>query len=159
MGSSIVIMCSSRSVLILSSMAASVVDLPEPVGPVTSTSPRGLSHMPFTTVRQAQRVETLDLPWNGPEHRAHRAALIEHVAAEARQVLQAERKVQLQIFFEAVLLRVGQHAVRQRLGVRCRQRRHVQRPQLAVHAHARRAVGRDVQVAAAHLDHLFQQFA
>ncbi len=44
MGSSMVIMCSSRSLLILSSMAASVVDLPEPVGPVTKTSPRGLSH-------------------------------------------------------------------------------------------------------------------
>src|SRR5438270_13711748 len=37
MGSSIVIMCSSRSLLILSSMAAKVVDLPDPVGPVTST--------------------------------------------------------------------------------------------------------------------------
>src|SRR6266849_2517182 len=49
MGSSMVIMCSSRSLLILSSMAASVVDLPEPVGPVTRTSPRGLSHNPFTT--------------------------------------------------------------------------------------------------------------
>src|SRR3984893_13819676 len=49
MGSSIVIMCSSRSALILSSIAASVVDFPDPVGPVTSTSPRGLSHMPLTT--------------------------------------------------------------------------------------------------------------
>ena len=48
-GSSIVIMCSSRSLLILSSMAASVVDFPEPVGPVTSTRPRGLSHSVFTT--------------------------------------------------------------------------------------------------------------
>ena len=38
-----------RSVLILSIMAASVVDLPEPVGPVTSTSPRGLSHSLLTT--------------------------------------------------------------------------------------------------------------
>ena len=47
-GSSIVIMCSSRSLLILSSIAASV-DFPEPVGPVTSTSPRGLSHIPLTT--------------------------------------------------------------------------------------------------------------
>src|SRR5712691_9864026 len=35
-------------VLTLSSMAARVVDLPEPVGPVTRTSPRGLSHKPFT---------------------------------------------------------------------------------------------------------------
>jgi hypothetical protein len=30
-------------------IAASVVDLPEPVGPVTSTSPRGLWQRSFTT--------------------------------------------------------------------------------------------------------------
>src|SRR5437899_234867 len=39
------------------------------------------------------------------------------------------------------------------------QGRHIEWPQTAVHAHAWRAVRRDVQVAAAHLDHLFQQFA
>src|SRR5438034_5351100 len=48
-GSSIVRMWSCRSVLILSIMAASVVDLPDPVGPVTSTKPRGLSHSLLTT--------------------------------------------------------------------------------------------------------------
>ena len=36
-------MWSWRSALILSSIAASVVDLPLPVGPVTSTRPRGRS--------------------------------------------------------------------------------------------------------------------
>jgi len=40
-GSSIVMMCSSRLSLISSIMEASVVDLPEPVGPVTITNPRG----------------------------------------------------------------------------------------------------------------------
>ncbi len=40
-GSSIVMMCSCRSVLILSMIDASVVDLPEPVGPVTRMRPRG----------------------------------------------------------------------------------------------------------------------
>ena len=48
-GSSMVMMCSCRSVLILSIIAASVVDLPEPVGPVTSTSPRGLLHSSSNT--------------------------------------------------------------------------------------------------------------
>ena len=43
MGSSMVMMCSWRSLLILSIIAASVVDLPEPVGPVTRMSPRGFS--------------------------------------------------------------------------------------------------------------------
>src|SRR5258708_1790968 len=44
-GSSIVMMCSGRLELIRSSMAASVVDLPEPVTPVTSTMPRASSQM------------------------------------------------------------------------------------------------------------------
>ena len=39
-GSSIVIICSARSVLIISISDANVVDLPLPVGPVTKTSPR-----------------------------------------------------------------------------------------------------------------------
>ncbi len=41
-GSSIVMMCSSRVWLIESIIAASEVDLPAPMGPVTSTKPRGL---------------------------------------------------------------------------------------------------------------------
>ena len=41
MGSSIVRMCSGRVWLARSIRHASVVDLPEPVGPVTSTNPRG----------------------------------------------------------------------------------------------------------------------
>ena len=38
-GSSIVIMCPSRRLFMLSIIVASVVDLPDPVGPVTTTSP------------------------------------------------------------------------------------------------------------------------
>ena len=159
MGSSMVIMCSSRSLLILSSMAASVVDFPEPVGPVTSTRPRGLSQSPLTTVGKPKRVEALDLPGNGTKNGADGAALIEHVAAKARQVLKSEGKVQLQVFLEAVLLRVGQHAVGQRLRVGGRQGRHIQGPQVSVNADARRAIRGDVEVAASHLDHFFQQFA
>ncbi len=48
-GSSMVTMCSLRSRLTLSIIAARVVDLPEPVGPVTSTSPRGFSQS-FSTI-------------------------------------------------------------------------------------------------------------
>src|SRR5665213_2037636 len=65
--------------------------------------------------RQAERVETLDLPWNGAEHRAHGATLVEQVAAESRQILEAERKIELQVFLEPVLLGIGQYAIRQRL--------------------------------------------
>src|SRR5258708_4348710 len=58
-----------------------------------------------------------------------------------------------------MLLRIRENAVGQRLGVRGSQWGHIQRTQSSVHAYARRAIGRDVQIAAAHLDHLFQQFA
>ena len=49
MGSSMVMMCSRRVVLISSIMAASVVDLPEPVGPVMTTNPRGLRVRSWST--------------------------------------------------------------------------------------------------------------
>ena len=42
-------MCSSRVWLISSIIAASDVDLPEPVGPVTSTMPRGLVQKSWVT--------------------------------------------------------------------------------------------------------------
>ncbi len=50
MGSSTLMMCSLLVSLILSIIAASVVDLPLPVGPVTSTSPRGLAVMSSTAL-------------------------------------------------------------------------------------------------------------
>ena len=84
---------------------------------------------------------------------------MEDVAAEAGQALQAEGEVELEIFLQAVLLHVGEHAVGERFGVRRGERRHVQRTQFSVHANARRAIGGEVQVAAAHLDHFLQQFA
>ncbi len=42
-GSSMVTMCSGSLAEICEIIAASVVDLPEPVGPVMSTSPSGIS--------------------------------------------------------------------------------------------------------------------
>src|SRR5215510_9820372 len=49
--------------------------------------------------RQSQGVESLDLPGNRTEYGADGAALVEHVAAKTGQVLQAEREVELEIFF------------------------------------------------------------
>src|SRR5579862_3143141 len=59
---------------------------------------------------QSKAVKALDLPRNGPEHGAHCAPLLEQIAAESRQVLETKGKIELQIFLETVLLRVGQHA-------------------------------------------------
>ena len=54
-------MCPRIRVLILSIIDASVVDLPEPVGPVTSTSPRGLLAQLGDHRRQAELLERDDL--------------------------------------------------------------------------------------------------
>src|SRR5882724_4349435 len=113
---------------------------------------------PFHHQRQSKGVETLNFPRNRTEDGADSTALIENVAAETSQVFQAERKVQFQVFLEAVLLRIRQNAISERLGVRCRQRGHIQRPEPAVHTDTWRAVRRDVEVASSHLDHLLQQF-
>ena len=61
-GSSIVMMCSWRSSLITSIIAASVVDLPEPVGPVTSTKPRGLLVKLRSIAGQAEGVQRRHRP-------------------------------------------------------------------------------------------------
>ena len=56
-GSSIVTTWTSRLVLMWSIMPASVVVLPEPVGPVTSTRPRGSRASDAEHRRQAELVE------------------------------------------------------------------------------------------------------
>ena len=81
-GSSMVTMCSLRSWLILSSIAASVVVLPDPVGPVTSTRPRGFSHSRSTTGgRPSSRKPRIS--WGINRNAAASAPLVEHVAAGA----------------------------------------------------------------------------
>ena len=60
-GSSIVMMWSWRVRLISSIIAASVVDLPEPVGPVTSTRPRGSFVELAEAVGKAELLERLQL--------------------------------------------------------------------------------------------------
>ena len=93
--------------------------------------------------------------WNGlivlgndAVDRGDGAALVEHVAAEARHAPDAEREVELERLLEPLLLRVGQHAVGQRLGVGGTERRQVEDLQLAVHADLRRRLRRQVQVGA-----------
>src|SRR5262249_56843202 len=82
--------------------------------------------------RESESIKALNFPGDGTEDGANRASLIETVAAEAGQVFQAEGKVELEIFLETVLLRVGEHAVSERLGVGSGQRRHIQRAQVPV---------------------------
>ena len=112
-----VMMCSWRSLLILSSMAARVVDLPEPVGPVTRMRPRGRSHSLATTGGEIELGEALDLKRNDAEDRSNGSALVEDVGAEAGQALESEGEIEFEILFEAMLLGIGHHRVGQLLGV------------------------------------------
>ena len=107
--------------------------------------------------RQAQVLEAADLVGDRAVGGGHRAALHEDVGAEAGQALDAEAEVELQVLLEAVLLRVGEHAVGELLGLHGGQRRQVQRAQLAVDADLRRRVGGDVQVGPPHLGHRLEQ--
>ncbi len=97
--------------------------MPDPVGPVTRTRPRGLSHSDSDRRRQTELPEAEDLVGDPPEGAGHRAALHEDVGAEPRQTLDAERDVELEVLLETVLLGVGQDGVGQLLGVDRRQRR------------------------------------
>src|SRR5678815_3689257 len=67
-----------------------------------------------------------------------------------RDSFETEREVELQRFFEALLLRVGQHAVGERLGLRRRQVTALEPREMSVYAHLGRRVGRDVKVRAFH---------
>ena len=112
-GSSTVMMWPFRSLLILSIIAASVVDLPEPVGPGhQDQAARPLGQLRDHR-RQAQLLEGLDVEGDLPDDHRHAAALLEDVAAEARQVLDAEGEVELVLGLEALLLVLGEHRVGQ----------------------------------------------
>ena len=80
------------------------------------------------------------------------AALVEDVAAEARDAADAEREVELERLLEPLLLSVGQHAVGERLGVGGAERRQVEDLQLAVDADLRRRLRRQMQVGALVVD-------
>src|SRR2546427_343297 len=76
-------------------------------GGLTGTGRAGDEHEPARLVaeplddqRQAQGIKPFDFPGNRAEDRANCAALIEAIAAEARQVFQAKRKVKLKFSLE-----------------------------------------------------------
>ena len=76
------------SLLILSTMAARVVDLPLPVAPVTSTRPRDFSQIFGQDRREPELVEAHLGIGNEAEDGAHRAALdMKRLPTEARHLL------------------------------------------------------------------------
>ena len=104
-------------------------------------------------------IERLDFERNQTKDSSGRAALVKHVGAESGQAFQAERKVEFETLFKAMLLGVGHHAVGQLLGLGRSHLRQVERHQMAVHTNLGRRVGGDVQIAAVHLQHSLEQIA
>ena len=97
--------------MITSIIAARVVDLPEPVGPVTRTKPRGLRGQLAQHLRHAERVEGRDLLRDEAEGGADRAALEEAVDAEAGDAGDRVGEVELLVVLEAFALVVVEDAV------------------------------------------------
>ena len=104
-------MCSSRVVLISSIIAASEVDLPEPVGPVTSTKPRGLAGELVHGRGQAELVDRGQAEGDQAEGRADRAALVVGVDAEAGVAGDRVGEVELPVRLQALALVAGEDRV------------------------------------------------
>ena len=79
-------------VLIWSTIAASVVDLPEPVVPVTRMIPRGSSASRATTSGRPELVDRADAERHDAAGDRDRAALAEGVDAEARETREPCRR-------------------------------------------------------------------
>jgi hypothetical protein len=124
----------------------------------------GDEHQPARLLRQladdrgqAQFLERKNLERNRTKCRRHRAALHEQVGAKTREAFDAEREVELVLFLELVLLRVGEDRVAELLGLHRRERRRLQRHEPPVDAQLRRRAGGDVKVGRSLLDHRFEQ--
>ena len=59
-----------------------------------------------------QLAERFDFERNETEDGRGRAALVKYIGAKTSQTFQSEREIQLQIFFETMLLRIGHNAIR-----------------------------------------------
>ena len=152
-GSSIVRMCSCRFLLISSIIAASDVDLPEPVGPVTSTKPRGFFMMSWITGGRPSWSTDLISDGIRRNARADRGALHVGVDPEAPEPGHRVGEVDLPLLLEPLALVVRKDRVDDVAGVLGRERRvALERTQLAAHADHRRRADGQVEVRRVQLD-------
>ncbi len=124
-----------------------MVDLPEPVTPVTRHQSASFFADLFDNLGQIQFVNRLDLGGNDAEHQSDVAALLEHVDTEAAQSGDAVRHVEFGIFLELLFLAVGHHAESHvqhvfggHAGLIC------QRDEVAVHANVRIVTNLQVKI-------------
>ena len=103
-GSSMVRMCAGRVWLMWWIIAASVVDLPQPVGPVTSTRPLRRSASLRTTSGVVELLQRQHLAGDGAEDGRQPRRLVEVVGAEARLGAVAVGEVEVQLLGDLPLL-------------------------------------------------------
>ena len=157
-GSSTVRMCSERVRLISSMIAASVVDLPEPVGPVTRTRPRGFSAKMWRIAGSWSSSSVLISVGMRRKAAPTRLPLVVHVHAEAGDARERVREVELAVQLELLLLLAREDAVQQPAGVvRAEGLEAGGTQDLPAHAVDGRAVRRDVQVRRVQHNHLLEQ--
>ena len=156
-GSSMVRMCSSRVSLISLISDASEVDLPEPVGPVTSTMPRGFLANSRTTVGRPSLLDRHRVRRDQTEGGAERAALEEGVDTEAADARNGVGEVQLPVGLQRLALGAREDRVDDLTRVGRRQVRHaLQGDQRTADADGGRCARGDVEVGSLVLDDLEQ---
>ena len=117
-GSSIVTMCLCIVRFMWSIIAASVVDLPEPVVPVSRMMPRSSSASWRITGGSDELLDRLDVDRDRAQDERDEALLAEGVDAEAGEALERVREVDLVLGLElGQLVRVVEHLVQDALGV------------------------------------------
>ena len=157
MGSSTVTMCRRLFSLMTLRMLASVVDLPEPVGPVTRISPRGMWIKLVHRRGQPDFIHFEDTPRNEPCHDADGPFLQEHADAEPRVLAERQREIDPAALVQRFDVLILGDAAREFLGVGGGHHRQSQLDDLAVQTQRRRAARADVQIRTALVECQTQQ--
>ena len=150
-------MCSGSFALIRSIMAARVVDLPEPVTPVTRTRPRGLSQRVWTMGGRPSASKLRISPGMVRKTPGGGALLVEDIGPEAGHALEAEGEVHLEVLLQPVLLLIGHDAIAQPAGLGRIQGRELEGHHAPVDADLGGRFGGDVQVGAPILHHRLEE--
>ena len=133
-------------------MLARLVVLPEPVGPVTSSRPRGRMMSRRIDLGHAQLLEGQELARNAPQHHADVATLLENGHAETVAVDELDGEVGAALFLQFLLAAIRRDALHEGKVIVVVQDLRVQGTQTAPLLQSGLAADRDEQVAGIGLD-------
>src|SRR3989338_8807109 len=157
----------SSTVMMWPFLAVDLVDHRRERGALARARRPGHQHQPARLLgqlrnnrRQLELVEGLHLKRDLPDHQRHAAALLEGVAPEPRQILDAEGEVEFVLGLEPLLLLLREDRIRQLQRVlRVQDVLDLAAGDVAVDPQLRALARRDVEVGRLALDHLLQQGA